>query len=258
MNVPIKVDSGEIIENVIVKGDLSKLDPAERAKYYVTVCKSVGLNPLTRPLEYITLQGKLTLYAKRDCADQLRKLHNVSLKVLEQRLDGDLLTVHVKATMPDGREDEDFGAVSLPETAKGEIRANLVLKAITKAKRRATLSICGLGFLDETEVDDIPARAKRIGIANSPMPHLDPDTGEIDESVNDTTDQAASVNSPPEATGAATVFSDERWGMAQAAAMRGKTEFDKFYKGCTRAEQAELRAHKAELEALYPKADATA
>lgn len=253
MNVPIKVESGEIIENVIIKGDLSRLDAAERAQYYVTVCKSVGLNPLTRPLEYITLQGKLTLYAKRDCADQLRKLHNVSLKVLEQRLDGDLLTVHVKATMPDGREDEDFGAVSLPETAKGEIRANLVLKAITKAKRRATLSICGLGFLDETEVADIPAHAKRIGIARSPMPHVDPDTGEIDESVNDTTDQAAPVNSPPSEAGAATVFSDERWGMAQAAAMRGRDALIAFARECTPAERKELAAHKAELERLYPK-----
>jgi hypothetical protein len=30
------------------------------------------------------------------------------------------------------------------------------MKAVTKAKRRATLSVCGLGFLDETEVQDIP------------------------------------------------------------------------------------------------------
>jgi hypothetical protein len=33
--------------------------------------------------------------------------------------------------------------------------ANALMKAETKAKRRATLSICGLGMLDETEVEDI-------------------------------------------------------------------------------------------------------
>ena len=33
---------------------------------------------------------------------------------------------------------------------------NAKLKAITKAKRRVTLSICGLGFLDETEIETIP------------------------------------------------------------------------------------------------------
>jgi hypothetical protein len=46
-------------------------------------------------------------------------------------------------------------------TAEAEDRANTILKAVTKAKRRVTLSICGLGFLDETEVEDIPAAAKR-------------------------------------------------------------------------------------------------
>jgi hypothetical protein len=40
---------------------------------------------------------------------------------------------------------------------KGDERGNAKLKAITKAKRRTTLSICGLGCLDETEVETIPA-----------------------------------------------------------------------------------------------------
>jgi len=43
---------------------------------------------------------------------------------------------------------------------KGLDLANAFLKCETKAKRRVTLSICGLNMLDETEVDDIPARQK--------------------------------------------------------------------------------------------------
>ena len=35
---------------------------------------------------------------------------------------------------------------------QGEARANAILKCVTKAKRRVTLSLCGLGFLDEEEV----------------------------------------------------------------------------------------------------------
>ena len=38
----------------------------------------------------------------------------------------------------------------------GEALANAYMKAETKAKRRVTLSICGLGMLDETEVETIP------------------------------------------------------------------------------------------------------
>lgn len=86
----------------------------------------------------------------------------------------------------------------------------------------------------------------------------DDETGElIDDGPANAADGQAPAPTPPEgpAPGAgASVFTDERWGMAQAAAMRGKAVFDTFYHGCTRAEQAELRAHKAELEALYPKA----
>ena len=150
-------DAGAVIEAVIVKGDLSKLTPEERVKYYSEVCRSQGLNPFTRPFEYLSLQGKTVLYATRGCADQLRRINNISLSILSQRIDGDLFTVHVKAEARDGRIDEDFGVVNIGGT-KGVDRANQILKGITKAKRRVTLSICGLGFMDESEVDDIAPR----------------------------------------------------------------------------------------------------
>ena len=76
MNAIVKADSPhEVMENVLIKGDLSKLTAEERNSYYTAVCKSVGLNPLTKPLEYITLNGKLRLYALKDCTDQLRTIH---------------------------------------------------------------------------------------------------------------------------------------------------------------------------------------
>jgi hypothetical protein len=152
-------DTGALIESVITKGDLAKLSPQERTQYYVEVCKSVGLNPFTRPLEYINLSGKLVLYARRDAADQLRKINGVSVEVVSRKLEDELVVVHVRASDKTGRTDEDFGAVSIAHLT-GEARANAILKAITKAKRRVTLSISGLGFLDETEVDDIPVTHK--------------------------------------------------------------------------------------------------
>lgn len=149
--------NGELMESVITKGDLSKLTPQERSEYYMTVCRSIGLNPMTAPLAYIVLNGKTVLYAKRDAADQLRKIHGISIEVVKQSLEGELYTVHVRAKDKSGRTDEDFGVVTLGKL-QGDARANAILKAITKAKRRVTLSISGLGFLDETEVEDIPKR----------------------------------------------------------------------------------------------------
>jgi hypothetical protein len=145
----------DVIEAVITKGDLTKLSPVEKTQYYAEVCRSVGLNPYTRPFEYIMLNGRLQLYARREATDQLRRLNGISLEVISRKIDGEILTVHVRAKDKAGRTDEDFGAVNIAGL-KGEARANAEMKAVTKAKRRVTLSVSGLGFLDESEVEDIP------------------------------------------------------------------------------------------------------
>ena len=46
MNMPAKVSApeGDVMESVIAKGDLAKLTPDERVRYYNAVCKSLGLN----------------------------------------------------------------------------------------------------------------------------------------------------------------------------------------------------------------------
>lgn len=150
---------GALVESVIVKGDLAKLTAEERTNYYLAVCKGIGLNPLTRPLEFLTLNGKLVLYAKRDAADQLRKINGVSIEILSQKISDGILTVHVRAKDRTGRTDEDLGVVQVGR-AQGDMLANIILKGITKAKRRVTLSICGLGMLDETELETIPDAAK--------------------------------------------------------------------------------------------------
>lgn len=142
-------------ETAVMDGNLEALNPVERVELVRKVCESVGLNPLTGPFQYIRLSGKLTLYAKRDATDQLRSVHKVSITIVSrENLDG-VYVVTARATMPDGRTDESTGAVSI-SGLKGEALANAYLKAETKAKRRVTLSICGLGFLDETEVSSIP------------------------------------------------------------------------------------------------------
>ena len=158
-----------MLERVVVGGDLSKLTSAERLLYYRQVCESIGLNPLTRPFQYITLNGRLTLYAGRDATDQLRKIHEVSITDLTTQRMEDLYVVVAKATDGKGRVDAATGAVSLAGL-KGEAAANAMMKAETKAKRRVTLSLCGLGLLDESEVDSVP-EAKRVTV--------DTETGEI-------------------------------------------------------------------------------
>ncbi len=159
-NLPAKQSPAEVMEAVLIKGDLAKLTPEERNSYYSAVCQSVGLNPLTKPFEYITLNGKLRLYALKDCTDQLRSLHKISVTEMTETEREGLSVVKTKVQNAEGRTDMAIGAVNIAGL-KGEVLANALMKAETKSKRRATLSICGLGMLDETEVEDIPDSQKR-------------------------------------------------------------------------------------------------
>lgn len=150
----LAVQMDNVVESVVMGGDLSKLTPQQRVSYYKAVCESIGLNPLTRPFDYITLKGKLTLYARKDATDQLRKIHGVSIDDVQITEVGDTWSVKVKGHDATGRSDVEIGVVSKKDMEGNS--ANVQMKAVTKAKRRLTLSLCGLGMLDETELETIP------------------------------------------------------------------------------------------------------
>jgi len=157
------IDSS-IMESVVIGGDLSKLTPGQRVQYYRSVCQSIGLNPLTKPFDYIQLNGRLTLYAKKDCTDQLRSIKGVSIDDVDIKEVGDNFIVKVKGHDSTGRTDVEIGAVNKRDM-QGNL-ANVQMKAVTKAKRRLTLSLCGLGWLDETELETIPD-ARPVEVAES-------------------------------------------------------------------------------------------
>ena len=146
------------IERCLIQGDLSQLSERDRLEYYRAVCHSLGLNPLTQPFAYIRLQGKLTLYARREATEQLRRIHGVSVQIVSREIleSDNIYIVVARGILPDGRCDESIGAVYLGEFS-GETRANLLMRTESKAKRRVTLSLCGLAFLDELEIESIPS-----------------------------------------------------------------------------------------------------
>lgn len=176
-------NSDALMEKVVAGGDLAALTPQQRNQFYAQVCESLGLNPLTQPFQYIELNRKLTLYARKDATDQLRALRHVSVQIVSREKVDEVYVVAARATQyagtPSERSDESIGVVTIAGL-KGEALANALMKAETKAKRRVTLSICGLGWLDETEVDTVPS-ARRVVVA---------DTGEILERAQPSADAA--------------------------------------------------------------------
>lgn len=147
--------SPEIIQKLVLQGDLASMLPAQKLEYYNKFCMALGLNPLTQPFQIIKFQGKEKLYATKDCTEQLRKIHGVGITDISSIQLNGVFIVTAKAIDKTGKLDAATGAVNI-EGLKGENLANALMKAETKAKRRVTLSICGLGILDESELDTMP------------------------------------------------------------------------------------------------------
>jgi hypothetical protein len=144
------------ISQVLIQGDLSRLTPEQKTAYYLRVCESLTLNPYTKPFGYLKFQdGGEQLYTLKNATDQLRGIHHVSIVALDRQRDGDMITVTAEARLPDGRTDFAIGAVPV-KGLFGNALANALMKCETKAKRRVTLSLVGLGWTDESEIETIP------------------------------------------------------------------------------------------------------
>jgi len=161
---------GEIVSKMVLGGDLSSLSREQLVTYYMHRCEELDLDPAEKPFDLLRLNGKLVLYAKKGCTDAICRQRGVTRSVESAEMVGDLYVVRAKATCK-GRSDEDIGAVPVGHL-KGEKLANAMMKAVTKAKRRAVLALFGLGMLDETEVETIP------GAKVEPVP--EPDSGSIE------------------------------------------------------------------------------
>lgn len=160
--------------DIVSSGDLKALNPKQRSDYYLFRCRQEGLNPASQPFTYLVLNGKGVLYGNKTAADQLRKVHGITITKVECIDDGEYITYEVTVKGPDGRTDFEIGSVHVG-AAKGPERANAKMKALTKAKRRATYSICGTGVLDETEVETIVGGRVYDDLKEAGFPELQAD-----------------------------------------------------------------------------------
>lgn len=152
---------------IVLTGDTSKLSPGDKLEYVKRLCESLGVNVLTQPFSFIKVDGgREILYANRALTDQLASIHKITRTIINKEKMDDVYIVEAQASMPDGRVETATGAVAIGNL-KGNALANALMKAETKAKRRATLSICGLAFLDETETETIPG-AKPVEMPQLP------------------------------------------------------------------------------------------
>ncbi|WP_243526670.1 hypothetical protein [Bacillus pseudomycoides] len=100
------------------------------------------------------------MYARKNCSDQLRKIHGIDAEIVHRGQIETTVYVEVRVTDKSGRKDTAMGAVPISTEDGRKISpvqlAHALMTCETKAKRRATLSLCGLAMMDETEVDTLP------------------------------------------------------------------------------------------------------
>ncbi|WP_156914929.1 hypothetical protein [Rubidibacter lacunae] len=136
------------IEKAILKGDLRALTEIERLQYNVAICRALGLDPVTRPFDYILQDGKMSLYLNANGTAQLRALQGISTCIVGRHQDVEMCYVTCVATDRAGRSEEATAVVPLVgrdgKPLTGQAKANAMMKAETKSKRRATLALAGI------------------------------------------------------------------------------------------------------------------
>ena len=152
----------DVIHSIVLKGDMSGLSQEQAVAYYNYRCQQVGLDPSAKPFDLLVLNGKKLLYANAGATQQLCAVHKLSVSIINRERFEGVYLVSVRVTGQDGRVTENDGAVELDSERIG--RANALMKATTKAIRRTVLAHCGLGMMDETEVETIP------NAVTTPMP----------------------------------------------------------------------------------------
>lgn len=151
----------ELLKKILFKGDLSSLTPEQQIAYYIQRCERIGLDPYSKPFDFLEIADKKTgekkiiLYANKECAAQLTVERNISIERLERIEENGVYTViaHVRAS--DGRTGINL-SVAKVKGLEGNNYENAVKRCVTQAIRRTILMVCGLGDTDESEIPNIP------------------------------------------------------------------------------------------------------
>jgi hypothetical protein len=172
-DIEIGADVESAIAQMQASGkDTGSLTAQQRAGYVTALCRALRLNPLTSPVQFIRLNGKEVLYVTRTATDQLAAIHGLNRKTVRGPEIVDIAGTKiaicaVEVTLPNGRSETATATLPVSDPAM------LYMKLETKAKRRGTLAILGLGLLAEEEAESISG-AERVDLAPAPKrPALD-------------------------------------------------------------------------------------
>jgi hypothetical protein len=134
------------IQKVITaeNGRCDKLDPQQKEEYSGWICTVMGVSPALRPVDFIPTKNGIRPYLNKGAAELIRDARKISITSIEVTEQNGMFVVMCHVKDVSGRVDVDLGVCM-----KGDEPNNALMKAVTKAKRRATLSMCRLGGIIE-------------------------------------------------------------------------------------------------------------
>lgn len=140
------------IQDVLTKdaGRCDRLNDEQRADYINYLCSKIGIEPTFRPIDLIPTKNGIKPYLNKGAGELIRDKRRISVDDMEIKEIGNMWLVTCRVRSFDGRCDTDMGVCLKNGTDKSPMNLNdSLMKAVTKAKRRATLSMCGLGAIIE-------------------------------------------------------------------------------------------------------------
>lgn len=151
-------ETPEALKQALAKQDLKGLSEESKMKYLFHLSESLGFNPLTKPFEILSFRGQEKVYPTKSAASQAAANSGLSFEKTDEEMKEVqsgvwLYKVWYRGTLPDGRADEDMGAVPIYQSDDPGTKCDKQMKAVTKAKRRLALSITGIGLDDRPDMD---------------------------------------------------------------------------------------------------------
>ena len=153
----------EVQTAILENNDYGKLSKAERNVLILKWCENLGLDPTTRPFGFINTQEGVKPYAFKSASDGISKNQKLTDESFEVRsIEGGAFLYVVSVCDQEWIESggkkgrRRFGVSAVGGGLTGTVAANAHKKADTQCHRRAILALAAPGFLDESEISDIP------------------------------------------------------------------------------------------------------
>lgn len=152
------IDSKIIISLLGGNGDISNHTYSEKKAIIIQICNSLGLRYETNPIHIYKrhdVGGEFIYVTKEGCA-QLRHIYNININnIYVPKIINNVLIVKASGENIYGRKSTELGSIFLSKEIKDEKLSWAILTATTKAKRRLTLCLSGLGLLADIEATEL-------------------------------------------------------------------------------------------------------